>query len=53
MPPPLAGFLRKVGAKDLLGRRPRTIQLNYHRSQGATVTFSYIVRITPNSSGLP
>jgi 4-amino-4-deoxy-L-arabinose transferase-like glycosyltransferase len=52
MPPPLAGFLRKVGAKDLLGRRPRTIQLNYHHSQEATVTFSYIVRITPNSSGL-
>ena len=52
MPPPLAGLLRKVGAEDLLGQRPRTIQLNYRYSQEATVTFSYVVRITPNNSGL-
>jgi 4-amino-4-deoxy-L-arabinose transferase-like glycosyltransferase len=52
IPPPLAGFLRKVGAEDLLGQWPRTIQLNYHHSQEATVRFSYVVRITPNSGGL-
>ena len=51
MPPSLAGLLRKVGAEDLLGQWPRTIQLNYRYSQEATVTFIYVVRITQNSSG--
>lgn len=52
MPPPLARLSRKIAAEDLLGQRPRTIQLNYRHSQGATVTFSYVVRITPNNGGL-
>jgi hypothetical protein len=44
MPPPLAELLNKAGAQDLLAQKPRVIRLNYHYSQRAGATFSYLAQ---------